>query len=423
MKTVSFITLGCKVNQYETEAMEEKFAQSGYRVQGPDDLSDVYVINTCTVTNLSDRKSRQMVRKCRRKNTDAIVVVAGCLAQTALDDVEKMPEVDIIIGTTGKLDVVKAVEEFEGSKDARVQSLKEVEFEEMNVSKIEDRTRANIKIQDGCNQFCSYCIIPYARGRIRSRGLNNIKSEAIRIRDQGYKEIVLTGIHVASYGKDIGNVSLIDAIETVGNIQGIERIRLSSIEERALTNEFLERAKATGKLTDHFHISLQSGSDTVLKRMNRKYTTSEYRETVDRVRKFFPNAGITTDIIVGFPEETEEEFQETLNFCKEVKFSKIHIFPYSMRKGTPATKMRQVDSNIKKKRAKVLAELEEEMRYFFMDSFIGRELEVLFEKEVNGISDGLSSNYIRVEKEASDISNEIIKVSIKNRINDKLTGI
>jgi len=339
MDKVAFYTLGCKVNQYETEAMEEIFEKNDYVIVNSDEIADIYVINTCTVTNLSDRKSRQFISRAKKLNKDAIIAVVGCYSQVSPDEVEKIEGVDVIIGTTERNRILELCEKakVENQRINIVRNIKsQKEFEPINIDDIKSKTRAYIKIQDGCSQFCSYCIIPYARGPIRSRSLDEIVEETQKLANAGFKEVVLTGIHVASYGKDTDKTPLVKVLEEVGKVKGIDRIRLSSLEPTLIDENFMKSILKIGKVCDHFHLSLQSGSDTVLKRMNRKYTTSEYRNIVSIIRKYMPNAGITTDIIVGFPGETEDEFNETLDFVKEIGFSRIHVFKYSPRKGTPA---------------------------------------------------------------------------------------
>lgn len=427
MRRISFITLGCKVNQYESEALAELFSDKGYLVSGEEEQADVYVINTCSVTNLSESKSRQMIRRCKKNNPKALIAVVGCYAQVSPAEVGSMPEVDIVVGTSNKRKLPELVEQafFNRMKINAVQTYKnKAFFENFEVSTMDDKTRANIKIQDGCNQFCSYCIIPYARGPIRSRERKSIFEEAVRLVNAGYREIVLTGIHVSSYGKDHHEGSLIDVIEDISSIEGIERIRLSSMEQGILNEEFLERAVSTKKLCHHFHLSLQSGSDSVLKRMNRRYGTSEYFETVSRIRRYMPDVGLTTDIIVGFPGETEEEFRETVDFIKKVNFSKIHLFKYSIRKGTPAEKMPQVDGNVKISRMNYLMECERELRSKVMNSYIGKKLDVLSEtRNEHGLLEGYSDNYIRVcfSDDKFEV-NKIREVLIIDNLGEKLVG-
>lgn len=430
MNTVAFYTLGCKVNQYETEAMEELFEKKGYKIVNENDIADVYVINTCTVTNLSDRKSRQFISRAKKKNKDALIAVVGCYSQVAPEEVSKIEGVDVIIGTTDRNKIVELCEKAKVNKEKIniVRNIKtQKEFESINIQDIKSKTRAYIKIQDGCNQFCSYCIIPYARGPIRSRDLDDIIKETRNLAEAGFKEIVLTGIHVASYGKDKKNISLIEVLEEVGKIDKIERIRLSSIEPTLIDHEFMERIIKIGKVCDHFHLSLQSGSPTVLKRMNRKYTPEEYRNIVNIIRQYMPNAGITTDIIVGFPGETDEEFKETYDFVREIGFSRIHVFKYSPRRGTPASKYEnQVDGNVKNIRSEKLISLGEELMKRFNSNFIGATLSVLFEeksKKDEDLMEGYTTNYIRVKaKKDLSLIGEIVDVKIKEGKDDYLVG-
>lgn len=426
-KTFNIKTLGCKVNQYESEAIEEIFKKHGFEKR--EGKADIYVINTCTVTNMSDRKSRQTISKVRRENKDAIIAVMGCYSQVKADEVKKIDGVDIVLGSRNKEEVVELCEKFikDKTKTEDVESFTKSEsIEDLTISKQADMTRAYIKIQDGCNMYCSYCLIPYARGNIASRDLVSIIDEAKRLRDNGYKEIVLTGIHVASYGKDFDiNLSLIDVIEHIARIDGIERIRLSSMEPRHITKEFLVRMKNTKKACDHFHLSLQSGSNDILKLMNRKYDTDLYKKKVELIREVFPNAGITTDIIVGFPNETEKNHEETKKFVKEIEFSKTHLFKYSKRDGTKASYMKnQVDGNIKKQRSKELSEIEKENTRKFLKMQIGKTLSVLFETktELDGYRSGYSTNYLRVHTKDDVDINEIKDVKITDYKKDYLIG-
>lgn len=414
-KTFCITTLGCKVNQYESEAMSEMFEKNGYTRVSEENIADIYVINTCTVTNLSDRKSRQVIRKAKRENPEAVVAVVGCYSQTAPKEVESIEGVDIVLGTTERAKIVELVEEFQmdGELINAVRSLDgDYEFQPINISKESEMTRAYMKVQDGCNRFCTYCIIPYARGRIRSRSIEDSVKEAKRLADAGYKEVVLTGIHVGSYGKDLTSGSLIELIEEIAKVEGIERIRMSSIEPMSITEDFLERAKLTGKFCDHFHLSLQSGCDKVLKEMNRKYTTNEYKEVVELIRKYMPDAGITTDIIVGFPGETDKDFEETYKFVEEIKFSRIHVFKYSMRDGTPAAQRTdQIHGSIKHDRSQRLIDLNDQL----MKEFAKKQkiLSVLFEENVEGEYLGYSTNYLRCRlKSAEDLKNVTKSVKI-----------
>ena len=426
--TFNIITLGCKVNQYESEAVEEIFQARGYEKK--QNNADIYVINTCTVTNMSDRKSRQMISRARRDNPEAVIAVMGCYSQVKPEEVAAIEGVDVVLGSRNKEEVVDLCENVLQNKKAidKVLSFSETKtIEELEISNQEAMTRAYMKIQDGCNMYCSYCLIPYARGNIASRDMDSIKEEAKRLAQNGYKEIVLTGIHVASYGKDLRNgISLIDVIEEVSKTEGIERIRLSSMEPRHITREFLERMKATGKACDHFHLSLQSGSDDILRAMNRKYDTKIFNEKVNLIREVFPNAGLTTDIIVGFPTETEENHEETKDFVKEIKFAKTHLFKYSKRDGTKAASMKpEVDGNVKKVRLKELEAIEEVNRLNFLKNQIGKTLSVLFESksDMEGYKSGYSTNYLRVNVKDHIGDNEIRDVLITEIKNDELIGI
>lgn len=427
MKRVAFYTLGCKVNQYETEAMEEIFVKRGYNVVDGNEEADVYVINTCTVTNLGDRKSRQFIRRAKKSNEDSIVVAVGCYSQVAPEEVEKIEGVDIVIGTTDRDKIVDFCEEAK-TKRKKINVVKSIKghkkFESLNIYDVKSKTRAYIKIQEGCNQFCSYCIIPYARGPIRSRDLDDIIKETERLAEAGFKEVILTGIHVASYGKDLKNIDLLKVIEEVSKIEGIERIRLSSVEPTLIDERFMEKALEIKKLCDHFHLSLQSGSDTVLNRMNRKYTTSQYEEIVKLIRRYMPDAGITTDIIVGFPGETEEEFEETYNFVKNIGFSRIHVFKYSPRKGTPASKFEnQIHGTIKHERSERLINLGNELMSSFNEKYIGRTMDVLFEEIKNEFIEGYTTNYIRVKaKPSKEKEGQILSTKIIDKENEFLIG-
>ncbi|MDD7045203.1 MAG: tRNA (N(6)-L-threonylcarbamoyladenosine(37)-C(2))-methylthiotransferase MtaB [Anaerococcus sp.] len=427
-KTFNIITLGCKVNQYESEAVEEIFKDRGFTKE--QEGADVYVINTCTVTNMSDRKSRQMISRARKNNPDAIIAVMGCYSQVKPEEVSEIEGVDIVLGSRNKEEVVELCEQMLANKD-HIEKFVEVsdskEIEDLQISNQSEMTRAYMKIQDGCNMYCSYCLIPYARGNVVSRDMASIIEESKRLAQNGFKEIVLTGIHVASYGLDFKDedLSLINVIEEVAKVDGIERIRLSSMEPRHITRDFLERMKATGKACDHFHLSLQSGSDKVLKAMNRKYDTSTYKEKVDLIREVFPNAGLTTDIIVGFPTESDEDHRETVEFVKDIKFSKTHLFKYSKREGTRASKMTsQVDGNVKKQRLKDLEQIEEANKKEFLDKQVGKTLSVLFEgkSDMEGYKSGYSTNYLRVNTQDQVLSNEIRDVRIIDTIGDELIG-
>lgn len=419
-KTFSILTLGCKVNQYESESMAELFEKSGYReVDGEKEIADVYVINTCTVTNLSDRKSRQFIRRAKKENPSSTVAVVGCYAQVSSKDIEKIKGVDVIIGTTERSKIVELCEE--SQKDHKLINIvrdlkKDREFQNIKIEENHDKTRTYIKVQDGCNRFCSYCIIPYARGEIRSRPIGDSVNEAKRLALAGYKEIILTGIHIGSYGYDLGPVGLIDLIEEIAKVPGIERIRLSSVEPNIITDEFMERALATKKLCDHFHLSLQSGSNNTLKSMNRHYSRETYIEKTRTIKKYMPYAGLTTDIIVGFPGESEKDFEDSISIVREVGFSKIHVFKYSMRKNTPAAELKnQIDGNIKIQRSEKLIALGEKYLQKFRDLNKNRSLEVLFEEYNDGYFEGYTRNYIKVKvKSNKDLKNQIKNVKILN---------
>lgn len=401
--------------------MIQKFLEKGYKVieneqEKLEEQADICIINTCTVTNMSDRKSRQLLRRVKEKNKNAIIVAVGCYAQVSKEELKKIPEIDLVLGNNEKVEIVKYVEEFlkEKRNDFELEDvMKSKEFSEFGEITFTEKTRAVIKVQDGCNQFCSYCIIPYARGRIRSRKPEIILSEISKIADNGIKEIVITGIHIASYGKDFNeDYKLIDLLEDINKIEGIKRIRLGSIEPLLITEEFLKRLNKLEKICHHFHLSLQSGCDETLKRMNRKYTTEQFREIVKMLRNTYSDVNLTTDIIVGFPGETEEEFQRTYEFLKEINFYKMHIFKYSPRKGTRAAVMEnQIDGKIKEERSKKLIELSNKNELEYNKSYIGKDIEVLFEEEKEGIYQGHTQNYILVHYESKEkLENEILKV-------------
>ena len=425
MKKVSFYTLGCKVNQYETNAMAQKFKEAGYEiVDMNDDISDICVVNTCTVTNMSDRKSRHSLRRVKEKNPSAIIAAVGCYAQVAKNDLENMPEIDIVLGNEEKANIVQYVERFMTNRN-KVIEIEDIgskkEFEDMGQITYTEKTRAFIKVQDGCNQFCSYCIIPYARGRVRSRNAESIINEITQIAQNGIKEVVITGIHVASYGRDFGKENgLIELLEKINAIEGIKRIRLGSLEPKIITEEFMQRLIKLDKICHHFHLSLQSGCDATLKRMNRKYTTSEVHEIIERLRRYYNDVMLTTDIIVGFPGETEEEFETTYQFLKEAQLYKMHVFQYSPRKGTRAAVMpNQIDGNIKEARSKRLIELSNENQMMYNERLVGQEVEVLFEdKEVEDGESyyrGHTQNYILVKyKTNENLENTLKLIKISN---------
>ena len=428
MNKVAFITLGCKVNQYETNAMIQKFIEKGYNLVEHTEKADIYIINTCTVTNVADRKSRQMLHKAKKMNENSLVVAVGCYAQAFSKELEKDELIDIIVGNDRKKEIVDIVE----------QNIKETiidindtsvagEFEELNIESIKEHTRAYIKIQDGCNQFCSYCIIPYARGRIRSRRPENIMKEIGRLTDAGYQEVVLTGIHLTSYGKDFEDgISLIDIIEMIGKIPEIKRIRLGSLEPRVITDEFMRRLTKVQSFCPHFHLSLQSGCDETLKRMNRKYTCSEYMEGCETIRKYYEDAAITTDVIVGFPEESDEEFEVTKKYLRDVNFAQMHIFKYSKREGTvAAANKNQVDDRVKSARSDVLIKLGREMHLEFMNKYLGKKVPVLFEEiiKVDSVEYymGHTMEYLKVAvKTDKNLQNQILEVEITQVLNDEI---
>ncbi|NMB96572.1 MAG: tRNA (N(6)-L-threonylcarbamoyladenosine(37)-C(2))-methylthiotransferase MtaB [Clostridiaceae bacterium] len=499
-KSISIYTLGCKVNQYESEAVSSLLEEAGYEVVGTDEEADIYIINTCTVTGISARKSRQMIRRAKSLNENSVVVVMGCYSQTSPEEVSNIPGVNLIIGTNNRNKIVEYLDMFfktyktneayktNGNKINKSNELDDIddknadkndkngkndkydknetklvnpvehiemsnrqlnivsdimktrEFENLRVSSYKDRTRAYIKVQEGCTQFCSYCIIPYARGPVRSRNPEEVAEEVAELAGNNFKEIVLTGIHVASYGKDIGNISLLDLIYRIHEIPGIERIRLSSIEPTIFDDDFVQAIKSLKKLCPHYHISLQSGCDETLRRMNRKYTTAQYENVVNRLRDNIEDISVTTDIMVGFPGETDEEFETTYSFLKRMNFAKMHIFKYSSRKGTPAASFsNQVPGLIKEERSKRLIELSKECSYEFHKRFLGRQMPILFEKEVDSsiyrqlkttdlnlsekVIEGLSPNYIRVFCNGNDSNKgEIRNVVLKEAFDEIMIG-
>lgn len=431
MKTAAFHTLGCKVNTYDTESMMELFEKAGYEIVSFEEQADVYIINTCTVTNVGDRKSRQMIRKAKRVSPQAIVAVTGCYAQTSPEDLKKIPEVNIIIGNQDRNRIVQLVEEKKVSGhniDIVQDIMKTKEYEELKISKVKDHGRAFIKVQEGCNNFCSYCIIPYARGPVRSRSIENILEEGRQIAGQGYKEIVITGINVSSYGRELEGVTLIDVLKGLNKIEGIERIRLGSLEPMLLDEEFIMGLEDIDKLCDHFHLSLQSGSDEVLKKMNRKYDTKTYKTIIDNIRKVFPQASLTTDIMVGFPGESHENFRESYEFIDQIGFSKLHVFKYSKRQGTPASKMdNQIPESIKEERSKEIIQLSEKLEKRYYKQFLGKKMTVLIEqssKEDYNIYQGHTTNYILVKIQSNkNMINQTIPVEIKEIRTGFVNGI
>ncbi len=425
-KKVSFITLGCKVNQYETNAMTQQFIDAKYEVVENDEKADVYVVNTCTVTNMSDRKSRQMLRKVKELNRDSVVVACGCYAQVARNEVEAIEEIDLVLGNNEKKDIVEYIEKYKLDRHVKIEIddiMEQKEFLDFGEVIYTENTRAVIKVQDGCDRYCSYCIIPYARGRVRSRRPESVIQEIEKIVKTGIKEIVITGIHIASYGKDFKeDYKIIDLLEELNKIKGIERIRLGSLEPLLITREFLERLIKLNKVCNHFHLSLQSGCDNTLKKMNRRYTTEEFRNIVKLLREYYLDVMLTTDIIVGFPGESEEDFNITYEFLKKIKFYQMHVFKYSPRKGTKAAEMiNQIDGNVKEERSKKLLELSNKNQKEYNEELIGKELEILFEEEKNGEYIGHTNNFIPVHvKSKENLKNQIVNVKINKIINLKI---
>ena len=428
MKKAASFALGCKVNQYESEAIAELFAEKGYEIVGIDEEADVYVINTCTVTNFGDKKSRQLIRKVKRQNENAIVAVVGCYAQTAPKELMEIAGVNLVIGTKDRAQIVEMVEQYDranGVENHVSDIMKERVFEPLSIQKLANRTRAYLKIQDGCSQYCSYCIIPYARGPIRSREPQEVVAEVKRLAENGFKEVVLTGIHVASYGKDRKDTSLLDILKQVHEVEGIERIRFSSIEPNVVTEEFAQTMAALPKVCDHFHLSLQSGCDKTLKEMNRKYDTEKYRQAAATLRKYLPKVALTTDIIVGFPGETEEDFRESYAFAEEIGFAKIHVFPYSPKRGTPAAARKdQLLNAVKSERSHTLIQLSDRMAADFLADAVGTDAEVLYERAVGeGIYEGHTTNYMKVHGRSEvDLTNRICKTHITRAEGEMLFG-
>ena len=430
MKKVAFYTLGCKVNQYETEAMLEMFKKDGYTQVESEEFADVYVINTCTVTHMSDRKSRQYIRRMKKKNPDAIIAVVGCYSQVSPEEILEIEEVNLVMGTNERRQIVEEIKKLDASKKAStVDDIMKVRaFEEIEINQTNGRTRAFMKIQDGCDRFCTYCIIPYARGgRVRSRDLESVINEANKLANNGYKEIVLTGIHVASYGKDVkdADTNLLTVIKAIDKIEGVERIRLSSVEPLLMTDEFIDTVAKMPKVCPHFHLSLQSGCDETLKRMNRRYTTKEYKDIVDKLRQKMPNVAITTDVIVGFPGETNNEFSQTYEFLRDIELSQMHVFKYSPRKGTPAADMEnQIDPQMKQMRSDKLIALNKQNFTNFAKKFEGQEFNVLFEQNIGENKyEGLTPNYIRVIVESEeDIQGKILKTKINDVKDEYVEG-
>ena len=413
---VAIYTLGCKVNLYESEVIMNSFKKSGYEIVDFEDNADIVIINTCTVTNTSDKKSRNIIRQAVKKHEKAVIVVMGCYSQVRSADIKVIDGVDIIIGNTKKSKVVSLVEEYLKNKKSitEIDNIMHTDFEPMELDTFETRTRAFVKIQDGCNNFCSYCIIPYSRGNIRSKEKDDVVSEIKCLVKNGYKEVVLTGIHTGHYGKDKYDYDFSDLLSELCKIDNLKRIRISSIEITELDSKFIDVLKNNKVIVNHMHIPLQSGCDKTLKEMNRKYDTKYYLDKINLIRSIRPNISITTDLIVGFPNETEEDFNNTLSFLRKVKFSKIHVFPYSRRKGTKADLMdNQIDEQTKHKRVKEVLKLSEELEIEYMNKFINTDVLVLIEKFENGIISGHTENYIPVKANGveSDI-NELLMIHI-----------
>jgi threonylcarbamoyladenosine tRNA methylthiotransferase MtaB len=428
--TVGFYTLGCKVNQYDTQAMIEQFKARGYRIVDFNQKADIYVINTCTVTNLADRKSRQMIRKAHRANSDALIAVVGCFAQRAANEAIKIPGVKLVLGTQHRKEIVDFVERVQKTGQSIVNVndiMKAKDFEDTPISSYQGRTRAILKIQEGCNQFCSYCIIPYTRGPIRSRHPGDVLQEVCRLVEAGFKEIVLTGIHLASYGTDLQGANLVSLLQDINSVQGLARIRLGSLEPNYINDDFIKGIQDLEKVCSHFHIPLQSGSDTVLKRMNRKYTAQEYAEAIEKIRQYYPEAAITTDVMVGFPGETDSEFQESLEFVKRIGFSRLHVFQYSPREGTLAANMSsQVPADEKEKRSQRLIETGHQLAQQYMEHFVNRVEKVYFEQRYPDSSDfyeGYTEHYVKVRVHSNkDIRGLILDVDLEKIENDYMIG-
>ena len=437
MKTVALHNLGCKVNSYEIDVMQQMLQKSGYEIVDFEQKADIYIVNTCSVTSIADRKSRQMLHKAKKNNPDSIVIAVGCYVQTGTETILKDEGIDLAIGNNKKKDLVAILEQYLKEKemhsedktlhDTTIIDINHTnEYEEMTLEQTAEHTRAYIKIQDGCNQFCTYCIIPYARGRVRSRQKDDIIREIEGLVKRGYKEVVLTGIHISSYGTDFGKGSLLDLVQSIEKIEGLQRIRLGSLEPRIVTEEFATELAKLSKVCPHFHLSLQSGSLNTLKRMNRHYTPSEYLKGVEELRKAFDNPAITTDVIVGFPGETEEEFLETKAFLENIKLYEMHIFKYSIRKGTIAAKMPdQVPDEIKAVRSDELLEMEERLSGEYRKTYLGKDVSVLFEeeKQIQGESYqiGHTKQYVKVAlKTKENLSNQIITGKVSKMLTNDI---
>ena len=427
-KTVAFITLGCKVNQFETELMEGLFKQKDYKVVPNDEKADIYVINTCSVTSFADKKSRQLIRRSARLNENAIIAVTGCYAQASSDKVAEITGVKVVLGTNNRHQIVDFVEA--AMNDGEIHNgvtdiMKARDFEDIPMLEVPARTRAFLKIQEGCTNFCSYCIIPFTRGPVRSRKLASVKSEAEKFLSMGFKEIVFTGIHLGAYGRDFHDgTTLADAARTVLELDGLQRLRLGSLESIELSEELLTMVRENPKFSHHLHLPLQAGSDYVLKRMNRHYNREEFRKLIENVKNAIPGVAISTDIIVGFPGETEEMFAESLDYIRSLGFSRVHVFPYSPREGTPAASMPdQIPDNIKKERVHRLQQVAEEMTRAFHEQYLGTKQKVLWETRTKGVTDGVTDTYIRVYTKADVIPGEITEVKLERLYEDGVWGI
>ncbi|UPM55374.1 tRNA (N(6)-L-threonylcarbamoyladenosine(37)-C(2))-methylthiotransferase MtaB [Gottfriedia acidiceleris] len=422
MPQVAFHTLGCKVNHYETEAIWQLFKAAGYERTEYETKADVYVINTCTVTNTGDKKSRQVIRRAVRKNPDAVICVTGCYAQTSPAEIMAIPGVDIVVGTQDRTKMLDYIEQYRVERqpiNGVGNIMKARVYEELDVPAFTDRTRASLKIQEGCNNFCTFCIIPWARGLMRSRDPKEVVKQATQLVESGYKEIVLTGIHTGGYGQDMKDYNLAMLLKDLETVEGLKRVRISSIEASQITDEVIEVLRHSNIVVRHLHVPLQSGSDSVLKRMRRKYTMAEFAERIEKLREVLPNCSITSDVIVGFPGETEEEFLQTYNFIRDNKFSELHVFPYSKRTGTPAARMEdQVDEEIKNERVHRLIELSNQLAKEYASMFDGDVLEVIPEEKyteegAEGLLIGYTDNYLKVVFEGTDdMIGKIVKVKI-----------
>lgn len=430
-KTVATLTLGCKVNQYETDAVQQLLQNAGYEIVEFQEGADIYLVNTCSVTNMADKKSRQMLHRAKKMNIQSVVIAMGCYVQSAAEELMKDPYVDLVIGNNKKKEIVSILSDYfqNYEKHQEVIEIDEVdEYEEMGIHQVSEHTRAYIKVQDGCNQFCSYCIIPFTRGRIRSRKLEDIIQEVEKLAENGYQEFVLTGIHLSSYGKDFEEKEqlLLTLVQEVAKIKGVSRVRLGSLEPRIITEEFVRTLVQIEEFCPHFHLSLQSGCDSTLKRMNRHYTCEEYKNSCDLIRSTFDRPAITTDIIVGFPGETEEEFEETRKYLEELSLYEMHVFKFSRRKGTKADRMLdQIPEQEKTKRSQILLEMTKRQKEAYENQFIGEEVEVLLEEtyDENGIVYfvGHTKRYQKVAVKGNDLqSNCIVKVKIEDRLSNGL---